>query len=81
MVKLGDPARRSCDACESFGAMLKKIIKQFKDAAKEASDEVGDDLDKISKSCSRASSSRASSRSVQSRGFLVGGEVGFTGRN
>lgn len=27
MVSLGDPARRSCDACESFGAMVKKIIK------------------------------------------------------
>ena len=24
---LGDPARRSCDACESFGAMFKKLIK------------------------------------------------------
>ena len=27
MVLLGDPARRSCDACESFGAMFKKLIK------------------------------------------------------
>ena len=27
MVELGDPARRSCDACESFGAMVKTIIK------------------------------------------------------
>ena len=27
MVELGDPARRSCDACESFGAMVKKLIK------------------------------------------------------
>ena len=27
MVALGDPTRRSCDACESFGAMVKKIIK------------------------------------------------------
>ena len=27
MPELGDPARRSCDSCESFGAMLKKIIK------------------------------------------------------
>ena len=27
MVELGDPSRRSCDACESFGAMVKKIIK------------------------------------------------------
>ena len=27
MLELGDPARRSCDSCESFGAMLKKIIK------------------------------------------------------
>ena len=27
MVSLGDPSRRSCDACESFGAMVKKIIK------------------------------------------------------
>ena len=27
MVELGDPARRSADACESFGAMLKKLIK------------------------------------------------------
>ena len=26
-VLLGDPTNRSCDACESFGAMLKKIIK------------------------------------------------------
>ena len=27
MVALGDPVRRSCDACESFGAAVKKIIK------------------------------------------------------
>ena len=27
MVDLGDPVRRACDSCESFGAMLKKIIK------------------------------------------------------
>jgi len=27
MVELGDPTRRSCDACESFGAMTKKLIK------------------------------------------------------
>ena len=27
MVFLGDPTRRSCDACESFGAMVKKTIK------------------------------------------------------
>ena len=27
MVSLGDPVRRSCDACESFGAMVKKLIK------------------------------------------------------
>eukprot|EP00966_Prymnesium_polylepis_P276455 6387160-Prymnesium_polylepis.1 len=27
MVELGNPARRSCDACESFGAMFKKPIK------------------------------------------------------
>ena len=27
MVQMGDPARRSCDACESFGAMVKKLIK------------------------------------------------------
>ena len=27
MVSLGDPTRRACDACESFGAMTKKIIK------------------------------------------------------
>ena len=27
LVALGDAARRSCDACESFGAMVKKIIK------------------------------------------------------
>ena len=27
MVLLGDPTRRSCDACESFGAMAKKLIK------------------------------------------------------
>jgi hypothetical protein len=26
-VELGDPSRRACDACESFGAMTKKIIK------------------------------------------------------
>ena len=26
MVFLGDPTRRSCDACESFGAMVKKTI-------------------------------------------------------
>ena len=27
IVSLGDPTRRSCDACESFGAMVEKIIK------------------------------------------------------
>ena len=27
MVLLGDPTRRSCDACESWGAMIKKLIK------------------------------------------------------
>lgn len=27
MVLLGDPSRRGCDACESFGAMVKKLIK------------------------------------------------------
>ena len=27
IVELGDPTRRSCDACESFGAVLKKLIK------------------------------------------------------
>ena len=27
MLLLGDPSRRSCDACESFGAMVKKLIK------------------------------------------------------
>jgi hypothetical protein len=27
MVELGDPARRAADACESFGAMFKKLIK------------------------------------------------------
>ena len=29
MVELGDPARRSCDACESLGAAIKKIIKHL----------------------------------------------------
>ena len=29
MVELGDPARRAADACESFGAMVKKIIKHL----------------------------------------------------
>ena len=29
ILELGDPARRSCDACESFGAMCKKIIKHL----------------------------------------------------
>ena len=28
VVPLGDPSRRSCDACESFGAWLKKTIKE-----------------------------------------------------
>ena len=27
MLLLGDPQRRACDACESFGAMVKKSIK------------------------------------------------------
>ena len=27
MVYLGDPTRRAADACESFGAMVKKVIK------------------------------------------------------
>ena len=48
-------------SCKTTSASLelKKIIKQFKDAAREASDEVGEgpiDLEKISKSCSRTSS-------------------------
>ena len=29
IVPLGDPARRSCDACESFGAVLKKFIRHL----------------------------------------------------
>ena len=29
IVPLGDPARRSCDACESFGASVKKIIRHM----------------------------------------------------
>eukprot|EP00316_Scyphosphaera_apsteinii_P016597 CAMPEP_0119316506 /NCGR_PEP_ID=MMETSP1333-20130426/39836_1 /TAXON_ID=418940 /ORGANISM="Scyphosphaera apsteinii, Strain RCC1455" /LENGTH=191 /DNA_ID=CAMNT_0007322169 /DNA_START=52 /DNA_END=623 /DNA_ORIENTATION=+ len=29
MVELGDPAKRSCDACESFGAIVKKVIKHL----------------------------------------------------
>ena len=29
MVDLGDPSRRSCDACESLGAAIKKIIKHL----------------------------------------------------
>uniref|UniRef100_A0A7S0L6P5 Uncharacterized protein n=1 Tax=Coccolithus braarudii TaxID=221442 RepID=A0A7S0L6P5_9EUKA len=29
MAEIGDPSRRSCDACESFGAMIKKIIKHL----------------------------------------------------
>ena len=28
ILRLGDPSRRSCDACESFGARMKKIIKE-----------------------------------------------------
>lgn len=28
VLPLGDPTRRSCDACEAFGAWLKKTIKQ-----------------------------------------------------
>ena len=28
VLKLGDPSRRSCDACESFGARFKKLIKE-----------------------------------------------------
>ena len=26
-LELGDPKRRACDACESFGALVKKVIK------------------------------------------------------
>ena len=29
ILPLGDPARRSCDACESFGAVAKKIIRHL----------------------------------------------------
>ena len=29
MVELGDPVRRSCDACESLGSTLKKIIRHL----------------------------------------------------
>ena len=29
IIWYGDPARRSCEACESFGAMCKKIIKHL----------------------------------------------------
>ena len=28
-VELGDPARRSCDACESLGASVKKVIREL----------------------------------------------------
>ena len=28
VLELGDPSRRSCDACESFGARFKKLIKE-----------------------------------------------------
>ena len=29
IVEMGDPSRRSCDACESLGARFKKIIKHL----------------------------------------------------
>ena len=29
MLEIGDPAKRSCDACESFGAMCKKVIRNL----------------------------------------------------
>ena len=29
ILELGEPVRRSCDACESFGAMAKKVIKHL----------------------------------------------------
>ena len=29
-VELGDPARRSCDACESLGASVKKVIRELR---------------------------------------------------
>jgi len=29
IVELGDPCRRSCDACESLGARFKKVIKHL----------------------------------------------------
>ena len=29
ILELGEPARRSCDSCESFGAMAKKVIKHL----------------------------------------------------
>ena len=29
VVELGDPCRRSCDACESLGARFKKVIKHL----------------------------------------------------
>eukprot|EP00965_Chrysotila_dentata_P194333 6176313-Pleurochrysis_carterae.AAC.1 len=29
VLRLGDPTRRACDACESFGAMMKKTIKHL----------------------------------------------------
>ena len=29
IIEMGDPSRRSCDACESLGARFKKIIKHL----------------------------------------------------
>jgi len=29
ILTLGDPSRRSCDACESVGAMLQKVVKHL----------------------------------------------------
>ena len=29
IVKMGDPSRRSCDACESLGARFKTVIKHL----------------------------------------------------
>ena len=49
MVSLGDPSRRSCDACESFGAMVKKIIKHATLLAAAASDRY------VTALCARAS--------------------------
>ena len=70
MVELGDPARRSADACESFGAMFKKLIKHSTCRRRMKGDEKT-----THKSKATAQASRARWEQTFNRGYI---EQAFT---